>query len=168
MMTFLCALLKGRVDSALKFEKAQFEKTGKHAVFVPSGGQGADEVMSEGEAMERYLLDQGVPAERILREDKSASTYENMKFSRAVIEKHCGNIREKLVAFATTNYHVFRGYILARKCRFYASGISAKTKTYFYPNAFLREFAGLLVDKKFTHAISILLIALFFIWLMLL
>ena len=164
----LTPLLKGRVDSALKFEKAQFEKTGKHAVFVPSGGQGADEVMSEGEAMERYLLDQGVPAERILREDKSASTYENMKFSRAVIEKHCGNIREKLVAFATTNYHVFRGYILARKCGFYASGISAKTKTYFYPNAFLREFAGLLVDKKFTHAISILLIALFFIWLMLL
>ena len=163
----LTPLLKGRVESALKFEKAQYEKTGKHAVFVPSGGQGADEVISEGEAMERYLLEQGVPAERILREDKSASTYENMKFSRAVIESACGDIKNKLIAFATTNYHVFRGYILARKCGFEAQGISARTRTYFYPNAFLREFAGLLVDKKITHALSIVFIAAFFVILML-
>lgn len=43
----LTPLLKARVDSAVAFEKKQFEQTGKHALFVPSGGQGADEVISE-------------------------------------------------------------------------------------------------------------------------
>ena len=110
----LTPLLKGRVDKALVFEKAQYEKTGKHAVFVPSGGQGPDEVTSEGAAMERYLLDQGVPAERVKREDRSENTLQNMQFSKAVIEADCGDISGKKVAFSTTNYHVFRGYILAK------------------------------------------------------
>ena len=129
----LTPLLKGRVDSAVTFEKKQYEQTGKHAVFVPSGGQGADEVMSESEAMKNYLLS-------------------------IVIEEHGSEIKDKRIAFATTNYHVFRGYILARKNGFEAKGISAKTKSYFYFNAFLREFIGLLVDQKWNHIVYIMLI----------
>ena len=155
----LTPLLKGRVDSAVAFEKKQFEKTGKHAIFVPSGGQGDDEVISEGEAMEKYLLGIGVPKERILREDKSVNTMQNMQFSGNIIKKHSGNIDNAKIAFATTNYHVFRGYILAKKCGFKAQGISAKTKPYFYLNAFLREFIGLLADKKWSHIAIILTIA---------
>ncbi|MBR1483943.1 MAG: YdcF family protein [Ruminococcus sp.] len=154
----LTPLLKGRVDSAIRFEKAQFEKNGKHACFVPSGGQGADEVISECEAMSRYLQSQGIPEERILKEDKSTNTFENMRFSKDVIEKDCGDITKKKVAFATTNYHILRGYILAEKNGFDAKGISAKTKMYFYPNAFLREFIGLLADQKWKHLATILLI----------
>ncbi|MEE3468170.1 MAG: YdcF family protein [Eubacterium sp.] len=198
----LTPLLRGRVDAALKFEKKQFKKTGKHAIFVPSGGQGPDEVISEGEAMERYLLEQGVEPERILREDQSVNTLQNMQFSKVVIEAHIvaeksggdaagvagadggaaagadggavagadggadrsrGDIREKMIAFATTNYHIFRGYILSAKCGFDAKGISAKTKTYFYPNAYLREFVGLLVDKRYTHAVNLTCIIVFFL-----
>ena len=147
----LTPILKGRVDSAVAFEKKQYKETGRHAVFVPSGGQGSDEVISESEAMENYLLSIGVPRERIIREDKSTNTMQNMRFSKEVIEKHGGEIADKRIAFATTNYHVFRGYILARKNGFEAKGISAKTKPYFYFNAFLREFIGLLVDQKWKH-----------------
>ena len=147
----LTPLLKGRVDRALKFEQAQYEKTRKHAVFVPSGGQGPDEVMAEGQAMENYLIEQGVPAERVKREDKSTNTLQNMAYSKKVIEADCRDISQKKVAFSTTNYHVFRGYVLAKKCGFEAQGLSAKTKGYFYPNAFLREFVGLLVDQKLRH-----------------
>ncbi len=159
----LTPLLKGRADSAIAFEKAQYEKNGKHAVFVPSGGQGSDEIISEGEAIERYLLSQGIPAERICREDKSTNTFENMQFSRKVIEKHGGSIENKNIAFATTNYHIFRGYILSKKNGFDAKGISAKTKFYFYPNAFLREFIGLLVDQKWKHIIFMFIVILFFV-----
>nr|WP_316624313.1 YdcF family protein [uncultured Ruminococcus sp.] len=155
----LTPLLKGRVDSALSFEKRQYDASGKHACFVPSGGQGADEVISEGEAMERYLLEQGVPAERIIREDKSTSTFENMKLSREVVEKTDPDFVNKKTAFATTNYHVFRGYILSKKNGFEAQGISAKTKWYFFPNAFLREFIGLTVDKISVHIIFLVALA---------
>ncbi|MBQ8912859.1 MAG: YdcF family protein [Lachnospiraceae bacterium] len=158
----LTPLLRGRVDSALDFEKEQFEASGKHAVFVPSGGQGTDEVIPEGEAMERYLCEKGVPKERILLEDKSVNTYQNMQFSKNIIEKNCGDVTDKRISFATTNYHIFRGYILAKKNGFYADGISAKTKMYFYPNAFLREFAGLLMDRKWNNLAVVIIIVLFF------
>ena len=158
----LMPLLRGRVDSAIRFEREQAEKTGKHAVFVPSGGQGSDEIIPESEAMARYLLSQGIPSEQIVQENKSTNTFENMQFSKNVIESHGGDIAEKKVAFATTNYHVFRGYILAKKNGFDAKGISAKTKAYFYPNAFLREFIGLLAEQKWKHlAVVILLLVLF-------
>ena len=154
----LTPLLKGRVDSAVAFGKQQYEQTGKHAVYVPSGGQGDDEVISESEAMKNYLLGIGIPPEQIILEDKSVNTMQNMQFSKKVIEDHGGAINKKKVAFATTNYHVFRGYILARKNGFEAKGISAKTKPYFYFNAFLREFIGLLVDQKWKHIGYIVLI----------
>ena len=159
----LTPLLKGRVDAALKFERAQAKRTGKHAVFVPSGGQGEGEVIPESEAMARYLLEQQIPAERILQENQSTSTFENMKLSKKVIEAHGGRIGEKRIAFATTNYHIFRGYVLAQKNGFDAKGISARTKFYFFPNAFLREFVGLIVDRKWLHIAAVVLIALFFL-----
>lgn len=158
----LTPLLKGRVDSAIAFEKKQYDATGKHAVFVPSGGQGADESISEGEAMEQYLKSVDVPAERIAREDKSTNTFENMKFSKEVIDEHAGG-KNKKIAFATTNYHVFRGYIMAKKNGYEVKGISAKTKPYFFPNAFLREFVGLLVDQKWKHFAAILALAALFL-----
>lgn len=159
----LTPLLKGRADSALNFEKAQYERTGKHAKFIPSGGQGADEVISESEAMKRYLLETGVPEERILKEDKSVNTFQNILFSKRVIEQDAGSAENIKAAFATTNYHIFRGYVLSQKHGLDAQGISAKTKWYFYPNAFLREFVGLLVEKKFQIAAAIILIILFFL-----
>ena len=159
----LTPILKNRVDRAISFEKAQYEASGKHAVFVPSGGKGEDEVISEGEAMERYLIEQGIPKEQILREDQSENTYQNMLYSRQKIEERSGDIREKKIAFSTTNYHVFRGYTLADKCDFEAKGLSAPTKKYFYFNAFIREFIGLLVNQKARHVISFITITAFFL-----
>ena len=158
----LTPLLKDRVDSAVAFEKKQYRTNGKHAVFVPSGGQGADEVISEGEAMENYLKSIGIPEDRIAREDKSTSTLENMKYSKEVIDG-LSNSEDKKIAFATSSYHVFRGYIMAKKSEMEdAKGISAKTKPYFFPNAFLREFVGLLFDKKWSHIVFVLAIVAFF------
>lgn len=152
----LTPLLRMRADSAIAFERRQAEQSGKHTVFVPSGGQGSDEVIPEGEAMRRYLLGQGIPEEQIVPECRSVNTMENMKLSKEVIDAHYQGAEEPKIAFATTNYHVFRGYILSRKNGFDAQGISAKTKWYFYPNAFLREFVGLLADKRFYHAAFII------------
>ena len=74
-------LLAGRIDKALELWKKQHQ----HGKFVVSGGQGADEVVSEAQAMRDYLLEKGVPADAILMEDKSTTTWENLKNSLAVI-----------------------------------------------------------------------------------
>lgn len=157
----LTPILKGRVDAAIRFEREQFAQTGRHAKLVPSGGQGSDEIISESEAMKRYLLEQGYPEEQLIKEDKSVNTDQNIRFSREKIMADAENPETVKAGVATTNYHIFRAYILAAKYKLDAQGISAKTKWYFYPNAFLREFAGLLYAKKWFILASVLLIALF-------
>ena len=158
----LTPILRGRVDAAIKFEREQFAATGKHAKFVPSGGQGPDEVISESEAMKRYLMEQGYPSEQIVMEDKSVNTNQNIQFSRDRIREDAGTLDGVKAGFATTNYHIFRGYVLSKKHGLDAQGISAKTKWYFYPNAFLREFVGLIFDKKWFISLTILLILVFY------
>ena len=125
-------LLRGRVDRALAFAEKQQALTGKAPIFVPSGGQGPDEPISESAAMKSYLLERGVPEERILEEDRSTDTFENMKFSR---EKLRAVDPDGKVAFSTTNYHVFRGGLYARRVKMRAVGMGARTKWYFWPNA---------------------------------
>ncbi len=146
-------LLRGRIDKALQFAKEQYEKTGKMPKFVVSGGKGDDECISEAESMKNYLMSQGVGEDNILVENKSASTLENMKFSKVLIEKdNCG----KNIIFSTTNYHIFRSGIYANQVGMNAQGIGSKTKWYFWPNAFVREFVALLVSRKKSHIINAL------------
>ena len=74
-------LLAGRIDKALDL----WSKQHQHGKFIVSGGQGADEVVSEAQAMRDYLLEKGVPADAILMEDKSTTTWENLRYSLAII-----------------------------------------------------------------------------------
>ncbi len=134
-------LLQGRADRAITFWKEQKEKTGKEALLLPSGGQGKDEPMPEAAAIRAYLLSQGIPDSAILTEEKSASTLQNMAYSRKLMEEHhlSGN-----VAYATTNYHVFRSGLWAAQAGLPAEGIGSKTAWWFWPNAFMRECVGLM------------------------
>ena len=158
-------LLRGRVDRALAFAEKQKTLTGKEPVFVTSGGQGPDEPVSESAAMKRYLLEQGVPEERILEEDRSTDTFENMKFSK---EKIRSVDPEGRVAFSTTNYHVFRSGLCARRVKMRAVGMGARTRWYFWPNAAVREFVGLLTEHRLKQGLIFGGMVLFYVTLTLL
>lgn len=148
----LMPLLKGRVDNAINFVKKQREMTGKNCIFVPSGGQGSDEVIAEADAMRNYLIENGIDDKNIIVENKSTTTLENMKFSKKIIDKLNPNAK---VAFSTTNYHLFRSGMLAQSVDFNIHGIGSKTKWYFWPNAFLREFVGVIFSQKKYHLLAI-------------
>ena len=138
-------LLRGRLDLALNFDKRQREETGKTARFIVSGGQGPDEVQPEAASMRDYLLSKGIEPDRVLTEDKSTDTAENMRFSKQIIDEAGGGGE---VAFFTTNYHVFRAGLKARRVKMRAVGMGAPTKWYFWPNAAVREFVGLLTEHR--------------------
>lgn len=152
-------LLRGRVDRAIAFWRKQKELTGKEAVLIPSGGQGPDEPMPEAEAMKRYLLEQGIPEERIRTEDQSRNTLQNMAYSRKIAEEI--DPRGK-AAFATTNYHVFRSGVWAGEAGLKAEGMGGKTKWWYWPNAFMRECLGLLQKRWMQELIGLILLAAFF------
>ena len=147
-------LLKGRADRAIAFWKAQKEATGREAIFIPSGGQGRDEPMPEAEALRRYLIGQRIPDTLIYPETRSQNTYQNMAFSKEIAE---GVRPEGRTVFATTNYHVFRSGLWAYLAGNPAEGIGQKTRWWFWPNAFMRECAGLL-QKRWKQEILFLLV----------
>lgn len=147
-------LLRGRIDKALAFYKEQLEEAGKQAQFIPSGGQGRNEIISEAESMKRYLTEQGIDESIIHPENASTNTLENMRFSKRIADEQTENAN---ILFATTNYHVFRSGILSAKAGLNADGIGARTKWYFWPNAQIREFIGLLASEWKINVLIIVL-----------
>ena len=175
----LTPLIRGRVDKALEFWRRQKEETGKEAVIIPSGGQGGDEPMAEAEAMRRYIVGTGFPESSLIPEDRSANTYQNMQFSKKIIEE-CEaagageggaaegsgasdpSASEARTAFVTTNYHVFRSGVWAGAAGLKAEGLGSRTKWWFWPNAFVRECIGLLSRRIIPELVCLgILIAIF-------
>lgn len=123
-------------------------KNNKDIIFIPSGGQGTNEVISEAEAMKRYLIEQGVNNQQIIIENNSKNTYENIKYSYKLIKEQNKNSK---IAFSTTNYHVFRARNIAFNQKIKLEGIGSKTKKYFWINAFIREFIATIYSEKRKH-----------------
>ncbi len=162
-------LLAGRIDKALEL----WNKQQHHGKFVVSGGQGADEVVSEAQAMRDYLLEKGVPADAILMEDKSTTTWENLRNSLAVIradrtstldgdaaasnDASAGTSTSAssdaksdsaagsdfTTAVVTSDFHVFRCAEYAHNLGIKADGVGSHTKGWYWPTAFIREFLAI-------------------------
>ena len=143
-------LLQSRIDRAIEFASMQKEATGKDIIFIPTGGKGKNEVITEAQAIRDYLLSKGISDSSILVEDKATNTYENFQRSVALIKKTTKKKVPK-IAFSTTNYHVFRAGFLASRQQIKTEGIGSKTKSYFFINAFIREFIATVYYKIRTH-----------------
>ena len=153
-------LLKERLDLAKRFHDEQLARTGKASRFVVSGGQGPDEIQSEAAAMKAYLVSWGIPESSVFTEDRSTDTAENMLFSKQIID---GVQPDARPVFFTTNYHVFRAGLKARRVKMRAVGMGAPTKWYFWPNASVREFVGLLTEHKVKQGMVIIGLILFYV-----
>lgn len=109
---------------------------------IASGGQGDDEGISEAQCIRNELIAAGIDENRILMEDQSTKTSENLTFSMALI--HSPNARVGLV---TNNFHVFRAVRLARKAG-YADvyGLAARYGYGTLPHYMIREAACTVAD----------------------
>ena len=139
-------LLRGRLDAAI----AAYERGGQEAKIICSGGQGADEIVSEAQAMANYLVEQGVPERDVILEDKSTTTEENLRFSREIMEKRGGAAH---CTIATNSYHCLRAAMFARRVGLRASCVGGRTAAFFYPAAFFREYIALVVRNRYAVAI---------------
>ncbi|WP_034876798.1 YdcF family protein [Bifidobacterium moukalabense] len=134
-------LLRGRLDAAI----AAWERGGRRATIITSGGQGHDEVISESRAMAHYLLLRGVPESSILLEDKSSTTEENLAFSRAIMDARGGAAH---CTIATSSYHCLRAAMFARRLGINANCVGGHTAAFFYPAAFFREYIALIMRNR--------------------
>ena len=143
----LSQTLRDRLNAALEC----LNKYNNDSYIVVSGGQGDDEDMSEAEAMERYLLDNGVSKDRIIKEDKSTNTSENFKFSKEKIELHSKNeIKNLSVNIVTTDFHAFRSNMLAKRNGYENIKVySSNTVSYLIPVFYTREAAAVVKSYIF-------------------
>jgi uncharacterized SAM-binding protein YcdF (DUF218 family) len=137
-------LLANRLDRGRKVYEAQAAR-GNPPVLVTSGGQGPDEDLPEADAMADYLAERGVPKDRIQRENRSRTTEENLRFSKAVMEGLKPDYRCVVV---TNNFHVFRAALTARRTGVRGQVVGAPTAAYFWPSATIREFIAVFLSHK--------------------
>lgn len=140
-------LLAARLDKAIEV----YQQTEPKPLVIPSGGQGPDEALPEGEAMAAYLVEHGVPATDIAVEDRAETTQQNLLYGRAIQESH--GRRGPLLA-VTNDYHVLRAALLTRKLGFDAEVVGSRTARYYRPSAFLREFVAVLREHKVLNALA--------------
>lgn len=131
------AALKFRLDTAYDY-LVENENTR----CIVSGGQGANEPHSEAQGMYDYLVEKGIDKERIIMEDRSTNTSENIAFSSVFLD-----MENDHVGIVTNNFHVFRGVHLAKHQGIrHVCGIAAPSDIYFQLNNMIREFFGILKD----------------------
>lgn len=117
---------------------------------IATGGQGSDETIPEGVAIRNYCLKKGIESSRILVEKKSENTFENLKFSRNMINKN-GPIKINIVS---NNYHILRSKMLAKRCGFIPYGIPSKTPKTVLIKSYLRESLALVKSYIFDRNIK--------------
>lgn len=128
-------MLSRRLNAAL-----EVLQDNPQAVCVVSGGQGNGENISEAEAMRRYLIGKGIAEERIIKEDKSVSTYENISFSAEILKELGINSN---IVIVTNEFHQYRAYNFAKKMGLETGAHSAHTKFANLANYWVREWAAL-------------------------
>lgn len=107
------------------------------SLLVLTGGQGRDEPIPEGLAMQRYVISKGFPEERTIVEDKSKSTYQNFLFAKQLLDERFPD--GWTAVFATSDFHVYRAKLAAREAGMELKGVGSKSKWYMIPNFYLRE-----------------------------
>ncbi|WP_079526587.1 YdcF family protein [Solibacillus isronensis] len=131
--------LKNRLDAAVDY--LQKYPTVKAIV---TGGQGADEDRTEASVMADYLIEHGIAESRVLLEDQSTTTYENLLFAKKMLPANIVSI-----TIISNDFHLKRATILARKLGLKADVVAAPTPKVVNTKSRIRE--RLAIIKAYTR-----------------
>lgn len=133
------ATLTSRLKVALDYLNAH-----PNAVAVLTGGQGTGETVTEASAMAAWLTNRGIDPARLYLEEQATDTRENLRFSKAIIEK---DDLPGPVAVVSNGFHLFRAEILAKNAGLGAvQTVSAPIPlAWLIPSVYLREYCSILL-----------------------
>lgn len=134
----MSANLRYRVEAACEYLK---ENPNTKAIL--SGGQGHGEDITEAEAMRRYLVEQGISEDRLLLDETSVNTEQNIANSAELMGS-----KEKKVVVVSNDFHIYRAKKIAKKQGYkYIDGLGSKTHPHTIPNSYTREVVAVLKYK---------------------
>lgn len=127
-------ILKYRLDAA-----AAYLEENPDAVCIVSGAKGANEPFTEAQGMRDYLVKQGIPAKKIILEEKAENSAENLAYSRKLLPR-----KNASVVLVTNNFHVFRALSIAKAEGYKeVSGLAAGSPKLYLLNNMLYESAAI-------------------------
>lgn len=143
----LGAKVNGREPSLILSERlrAAYEYMEEHpdAIAVLSGGQGRGESISEAQAMENWLIEHGIDPNRLIKEEFSTNTWENITNSMDII-RDTGESGEIRAAIVTSDFHMYRAVYIAERAGIDAVSAPAETVRFDLKlNYYIREAAAL-------------------------
>lgn len=136
-------MLNERINACYEYLTAAPDST-----VILSGGQGSDERISEAECMYRALTKRGISGDRLIKEDKSTSTRENLLFSKKIIQDE--NLSEHILII-TSGFHCYRATYFASKLGLQPDTYSAKTHWYLLPTFYMREICAIIAQCMFSQ-----------------
>lgn len=134
-------MLKKRLDKAVEYHAKNPD-----SIIVVSGGRGNEIKESEAAVMEEYLLSEGVPSDRIIKEDKSRTTVENFKLSADLLREKFGTDYSAVII--TNVFHIYRSEKYAKASGMAVKHIGAETDRRYILWIYIREVA-MLVQMMF-------------------
>jgi uncharacterized SAM-binding protein YcdF (DUF218 family) len=112
---------------------------------IVSGGKGKNEEYSEAKIMADYLISKSVPVTNIVMEEEATNTYENLLYSRELMNKY--GFQNKDILIVTSDFHISRAMFLAERLGLEAIGVKADTPIMNVPQAHMREYIA--ITKSF-------------------
>ncbi|MDM5357727.1 YdcF family protein [Peribacillus sp. ACCC06369] len=125
--------LQYRIDKA-----AEYLRANKRTLAIVSGGKGPGKDISEAKAMQQGLIEQGIEEARIMMEDKSTTTHENIVFSKELITDPSAS-----GLIVSNDFHIYRAVEIAKKEGLDMKGIPAKTPIVALLKSYSREYLAI-------------------------
>jgi Uncharacterized conserved protein len=131
------------LERTLKAKELYSEGLGEYIIL--SGGQGSGEEISEAMCMKKILVDDGIPEDKLILEDKSKNTYENLNNSREIIKEKNFNS----VIIVSNEFHLRRAEMLGDKLGIKAeyTGVFVKDKWFTEIYGGVREIPAIIKDN---------------------
>lgn len=115
-----------------------------------TGGVGINQIRSEAAVMADYLMMRGIEPSRILLEERSTSTYENLVFSKALLPDLDPLFTR--IMMVSSDFHLPRAKAIAHQLNLpIVSTVSAPTPLLIRYNARLREYFAFIKSKLFNE-----------------
>ncbi len=116
-------LHNNRISPEFKQRLDRVKQLPGRPVIILLGGITANNTVSEAQAGEQYLLMQGVESDRIIKEQQSRHTLENMQYASALLRQR----HSEAIAVISSRYHLYRLLILARSAGIKAIPVAAES-----------------------------------------
>lgn len=134
---------KARAEAAIDY----LNKNPECTAFV-CGGQGDNEIISEAEGLYRYMVSRGIDKERIIKEERSTDTKQNIIFAKELAIKNGFELDDN-TAVVSNDFHLYRAKLIMRKAGFVnVFSINAPTPNIFLMDTslFLREYFSVVLE----------------------